>query len=103
MKRVVLGAALALGLALPAGAIDSMANLKIANMRAATPSCSANPGPVVGRVSGEVGVGSGERGAGPRLAGFVGCFPNVGSCELWRLRTLGGIDGRITDSRCEPR
>lgn len=85
-------------LSAPAGAYGIGTQFIIADVRAATPSCKANPGaPVVGRVSGIFG------GQPARGASFVGCFASVRTCEAWRNQVVGIITGRLIYNRCESR
>lgn len=66
----------------------------------ATPSCSANPQfPIIGRVSG----GTEDFLDRTIPVSFVGCFPDVGSCELWKGRTSAIITTTIIQYSCRPR
>ena len=98
MIRVMIGVALALALpVLPASAFDPGALFTINRIRAATPSCRTNPGPVVGRVSGYIGYDGGKIGS------FEGCFQSVAECNAWRVPVSGQIDGRLIYNACESR
>jgi hypothetical protein len=70
----------------------------IARIRAVTPQCRDNPtAPVAGYVSGNMS------GRPSRNVSFVGCFPDVASCESWRLFVSGQIEGHLIQNRCEMR
>ena len=102
MKTTVLAALAAATLAVtavvPAYAVDPAVQFRVTRIRSATPSCADHPGaPVVGRISGFMGIPAG------RSVGFEGCFGTVSACDFWRWQVSGEIDGRIIYDRCEQR
>ena len=70
----------------------------LARLQAATPACDvANPGPWVGRVSGQM-----LTMPGTRVVSLVGCFPTQEQCHAWRRIALLPVDGRIIYNECRP-
>lgn len=74
--------------------------LTIQQMRELTPSCSVEPGPWLGRVSGN---SQSTYYDVQRPVSLVGCFPTLKACTLWRMRMSGSMQGRIIYDQCEPR
>jgi hypothetical protein len=95
LQRVALAAALIGSVALPSGAMAY--DWAVADaIRAATPQCRDYPGaPVVGRVSGIMGVHPATG------VSFVGCFGSIAACERWRGPVSGRISGRIILNECQ--
>jgi hypothetical protein len=65
-----------------------------------TPSCAANPGfPVIGRVSG----GTEDIDDRTIPVSFVGCFPDMPTCERWKGMASSIITTTIIQYSCRPR
>jgi hypothetical protein len=70
----------------------------LARIQADTPQCDANnPGPWVGRVSGQMLLMPGTR-----VVSLVGCFPTQEQCNAWRRFALVAVNGRIIYNECRP-
>ena len=70
----------------------------LARIQAETPACdAANPGPWVGRVSGQMLLMPGTR-----VVSLVGCFPTQEQCNAWRRFALLPVNGRIIYNECRP-
>lgn len=68
----------------------------LARIQADTPACSAdNPGPWVGRVSGQMLLMPGTK-----VVSLVGCFPTQEQCNAWRRFALIAVSGRIIYNEC---
>jgi hypothetical protein len=68
----------------------------LARIQAETPACTAdNPGPWVGRVSGQMLLMPGTR-----VVSLVGCFPTQEQCNAWRRFALITVSGRIIYNEC---
>jgi hypothetical protein len=70
----------------------------LARIQAETPACTAaNPGPWVGRVSGQMLLMPGTK-----VVSLVGCFPTQEQCNAWRRFALIAVSGRIIYNECRP-
>lgn len=67
----------------------------LARLQGETPTCEANPGPWVGRVSGQM-----LTMPGTRVVSLVGCFPTQEQCNAWRRIALIAVNGRIIYNEC---
>lgn len=68
----------------------------LARIQAETPACDAvNPGPWVGRVSGQMLLMPGTK-----VVSLVGCFPTREQCNAWRRFALIAVSGRIIYNEC---
>lgn len=68
----------------------------LARIQAETPACdAANPGPWVGRVSGQMLLMPGTK-----VVSLVGCFPTQEQCNAWRRFALIAVSGRIIYNEC---
>ena len=94
-------AALAAALALPGVASAQIGGpQQIQEIRDAAPSCSANPQfPYIGRVSG----GTENLLDRTMPVSFVGCFPDLNSCEAWKGAASGIITTTIIQYSCKQR
>jgi hypothetical protein len=95
--KLTLAAAAAAGLAL-VGCVQAPNDFEIAANKARTPGCSGSDGAVLGRISGTVYTMPGQR-----PVSYVGCFPDIASCEAWRRSIVGTVNGRIIYNECVPR
>jgi hypothetical protein len=78
--------------------VDNMADIQ--RIRDATPSCKAHPNArYIGRVSGNTQDAFDQN----IPVSFVGCFDDLGTCELWKQRTSSIITGTIIQYSCRPR
>ena len=70
----------------------------LARIKAETPNCDAgNPGPWVGRVSGQM-----LTMPGTQQVSLVACFPTEAQCNAWRRYALIAVNGRIIYNECRP-
>jgi|GEM_PF-1462664 hypothetical protein len=68
----------------------------LARIQGQTPACTAdNPGPWVGRVSGQMLLMPGTK-----VVSLVGCFPTQEQCNAWRSYALIAVSGRIIYNEC---
>lgn len=92
---VRLAVLIALAVAAPTAAFANDNQFVVSQIDSITPKCRDFPdAPVVGRVSGFIGVHP------TRGVSFVGCFGSIGACEAWRGPVSGRIDGRLILDRC---
>ncbi|MQT12255.1 hypothetical protein [Segnochrobactrum spirostomi] len=76
----------------------------IARMKAATPSCDLNPTyPWIGRVAGKFIGSSGLSQSHGTSGAFVGCFPDLKTCNLWRDYAISFIASPLSQNVCERR
>lgn len=97
---VLLAACASLVLSAPPAAAQAEGIFTINRVNETTPRCADHPTwGWRGRVSGNIT----NLLDGRTPVSFVGCFPDRASCETWRGRASGAIDGLIIQNSCRPR
>lgn len=84
---------------LPSPAEAQFAAAIVAQTMARTPLCSEHPDyPVVGRV-----IAYYSTDPRPVRMAFVGCFPDMATCDAWRKEAMQPLNPPIVANRCEAR